>query len=69
MLFIVATNIVASRPPEHQPTGTPYSWVNSSLTDVNVQLVTRETDNTGNWQHMQMATLATGRVAKTCGSS
>ena len=23
MLFIVATNVVASRPPEHRPTGTP----------------------------------------------
>ena len=23
MLFIVATNVVASRPPEFQPTGTP----------------------------------------------
>ena len=25
MLFLVATNVVASRPPERRPTGTPYA--------------------------------------------
>ena len=25
MTFIVATNVVASQPPEHQPTGTPHA--------------------------------------------
>ena len=25
MTFIVATNVIASRPPEHRPTGTPHA--------------------------------------------
>ena len=28
MTFIVATNVVASRPPEHRPTGTPHARAN-----------------------------------------
>ena len=28
MTFIVATNVVASRPPERQPTGTPHARAN-----------------------------------------
>ena len=27
-MFIVVTNVVASRPPERYPTGTPHAWVN-----------------------------------------
>ena len=29
MTFIVATNVVASRPPERRPTGTPHARANS----------------------------------------
>ena len=29
MTFIVATNVIASRPPEHRPTGTPNARANS----------------------------------------
>ena len=31
MMFIVATNVVASRPPEHRPTGTPHARANSKV--------------------------------------
>ena len=31
MTFIVATNVVASRPPERRPTGTPHARANTSL--------------------------------------
>ena len=32
MLFLVATNVVASRPPERQPTGTPHA--RAKITDL-----------------------------------
>ena len=32
MTFIVATNVVASRPPERQPTGTPHACANMKTT-------------------------------------
>ena len=32
MTFIVATNVVASRPPERQPTGTPHARANQGQT-------------------------------------
>ena len=31
MTFIVATNVIDSRPPEHRPTGTPHARAKSSL--------------------------------------
>ena len=31
MTFIVATNVVASRPPERRPTGTPHARANSEV--------------------------------------
>ena len=33
MLFLVATNVVASRPPERRPTGTPLARANIQLTE------------------------------------
>ena len=30
MLFLVATNVVASRPPERRPTGTPHARAKTS---------------------------------------
>ena len=30
MTFIVATNVIASRPPERRPTGTPHARANTS---------------------------------------
>ena len=30
-IIIVATNVVASQPPEHRPTGTPTSHANTDL--------------------------------------
>ena len=32
MTFIVATNVIASRPPEYRPTGTPHARANFKLT-------------------------------------
>ena len=37
MTFIVATNVVASRPPERRPTGTPHARAN--LTDFLITLL------------------------------
>ena len=31
MLFLVATNLVASRPPERRPTGTPHARANYKI--------------------------------------
>ena len=31
MSFLVATNVVASRPPERQPTGTPHACANCHI--------------------------------------
>ena len=31
MTFIVATNVIASRPPERRPTGTPHARANTPL--------------------------------------
>ena len=31
MTFIVATNVIASRPPERRPTGTPHARANHEL--------------------------------------
>ena len=39
MMFIAATNVVASRPPECRPTGTPYARANQLIT---TQLVTSQ---------------------------
>ena len=33
MTFIVATNVIASRPPERRPTGTPHARANMSKSD------------------------------------
>ena len=33
IMFIVATNVVASRPPEHRPTGTPQARDNLRICD------------------------------------
>ena len=30
IMFIVATNVIASRPPEHRPTGTPTAHANNN---------------------------------------
>ena len=32
MTFIVATNVIASRPPERRPTGTPHARANFGIT-------------------------------------
>ena len=36
MTFIVATNVIASRPPERRPTGTPHARANSEALDLSV---------------------------------
>ena len=38
MTFIVATNVVASRPPERRPTGTPHARANSACIAVGVEV-------------------------------
>ena len=39
MLFLVATNVVASRPPERRPTGTPHAraniWIDDNIFKIN----------------------------------
>ena len=49
MKFIVATNVIASRPPERRPTGTPHARTNNRILQVAVEpspLPTTEIENT-----------------------
>ena len=40
MTFIVATNVIASRPPERRPTGTPHARAKKGRTHKHTNLVT-----------------------------
>ena len=45
MTFIVATNVIASRPPERRPTGTPTARVNCQICVI--------IDNFYFWKHIE----------------
>ena len=50
MLFLVATNVVASRPPEHRPTGTPHARAKNVHPKITKLKTRKEFTDAKKWQ-------------------